>query len=96
MGTAGQSEIKGTPYSPDSVLALLEGFRGQATRALLFLKRVRQVAVYAQAAGEASPSLLFRASLDTQVAALPTCKPCSPTQMRWECCNGHCKPGTAW
>ena len=73
--TAAQSEIKGAPYSPDAVLALFEGLRAQAGRVLLFLKRVRALAVYAQRPGERAPSLLFRASLDTQVAGSSFGKP---------------------
>jgi hypothetical protein len=64
---AKQSDIKGQAYSPSSVLSLFEGMRAQVERTLLFLKSVRSAAVYVREAGDETPRLLFRASMDTQV-----------------------------
>ncbi|KAK9808692.1 hypothetical protein WJX72_002029 [[Myrmecia] bisecta] len=63
--TASTSDIKAAPYSPRDVLALFEAFRGEAGKALLFLKSVTRVAVHVRRAGQARPKLLFRASLST-------------------------------
>jgi hypothetical protein len=65
--TAAASEIKATAYSPEAVLGIFEGLRGQLGRLLLFLKSLRSVALFVKEAGAGAPRLLCRASLEPQV-----------------------------
>lgn len=62
---AASSDIKPSPCTPEQVMSLLESFKGQLPRALLFLKNVRSVAVYTRASPDAPAELLYRAAAES-------------------------------